>query len=55
MEDDREYLLTPFPQNIAWYLDEKVVACIVRGVHEAVKTKQAQYTINTRNSAVMNY
>lgn len=34
--------------NIAWYLDEKVVACIVRGVHEAVKTKQAQYTINTR-------
>lgn len=35
-------------ENIAWYLDEKVADYIVRGVHDAVKTKQSQYTINTR-------
>ncbi len=41
-------LLATFSQNIAWYLDEKVADYIVRGVHDAVKTKQSQYTIHTR-------
>ena len=35
-------------QSIAWYVDEVVVAAIVDGVYEAVKAKQAQYTINTK-------
>ena len=42
------YILTTFSQNIAWYLDEKVADYIVQGVHDAVKTKQSQYTIHTR-------
>ena len=41
-------ILTTFSQNIAWYLDEKVADYIVQGVHDAVKTKQSQYTIHTR-------
>ena len=35
-------------KNIAWYLDEKVVDFIINGVHKAVKTKQSQYTVNTK-------
>ena len=41
-------LFITFSQNIAWYLDEKVSDYIVKGVHDAVKTKQSQYTVNTR-------
>ena len=41
-------LFITFSQNIAWYLDEKVSDYIVKGVHDAVKSKQSQYTVNTR-------
>ena len=36
------------PQSIPWYLDDKVVTEIIKGVYDAVEEKQRQYTVNTK-------
>ena len=35
-------------QSIPWYLDDKVVEEIIRGVYDAVEEKQKQYQVNTK-------
>ena len=35
-------------QSIPWYLDDKVVTEIIRGVQDAVEEKQKQYNVTTK-------